>query len=389
MLGELALAPAPGWPGPARTRWRGSRWCPGRAPGSCRAWPCRLLANGSTSATLGDLGERRRACKAAGPRTAPGLPDARASWATLDSAQTAAPWLTRRCHGKAASSVRQKTRGSHRGGDSNAKADAAWAGSLPARSCLRPTARPAQTEIQWWHAMTGANNEVIVKLANDFNASQKDYKVVPTYKGSYADTHERRHRRVPRRQRAAHHAGVRGRHRHHDVGHRRREAGARADEGGRRDVRSQGLSADHHRLLLDHQGRDAVDSLQLVQHGDVVQQGRLQEGRPRSRQAAQDLARGVRGRQEAEGRRPSQLRLRQCLGDLGQPRAALGLAQRAARHQGQRHGRLRHGAEVQQPAAREASARTWSSCRRTRPTTTRAAPTPARAASPPANARSS
>ena len=46
----------------------------------------------------------------------------------------------------------------------------------------------AQTELQWWHAMTGANNDVIVKLSNDFNAAQKDYKVVPTYKGSYADT---------------------------------------------------------------------------------------------------------------------------------------------------------------------------------------------------------
>jgi len=46
----------------------------------------------------------------------------------------------------------------------------------------------AQTEIQWWHAMTGANNDVIVKLAEDFNASQKEYKVVPAYKGSYPDT---------------------------------------------------------------------------------------------------------------------------------------------------------------------------------------------------------
>ncbi len=46
----------------------------------------------------------------------------------------------------------------------------------------------AQTEIQWWHAMTGANNDVIVRLAEEFNAAQKDYKVVPTYKGSYADT---------------------------------------------------------------------------------------------------------------------------------------------------------------------------------------------------------
>jgi sn-glycerol 3-phosphate transport system substrate-binding protein len=52
------------------------------------------------------------------------------------------------------------------------------------------TASPALavTEIQWWHAMTGANNDVIVKLATDFNASQTDYKVIPTYKGNYPDT---------------------------------------------------------------------------------------------------------------------------------------------------------------------------------------------------------
>lgn len=46
----------------------------------------------------------------------------------------------------------------------------------------------AQTEIQWWHAMSGANGERIVKIANDFNASQKEYKVVPSFKGSYSDT---------------------------------------------------------------------------------------------------------------------------------------------------------------------------------------------------------
>jgi len=45
----------------------------------------------------------------------------------------------------------------------------------------------AATEIQWWHAMTGANNDVVVKLAEEFNASQSDYKVVPAYKGSYPD----------------------------------------------------------------------------------------------------------------------------------------------------------------------------------------------------------
>jgi sn-glycerol 3-phosphate transport system substrate-binding protein len=46
----------------------------------------------------------------------------------------------------------------------------------------------AQIEVQWWHAMTGANNNVVVELAEAFNASQKDYKVVPTYKGGYPDT---------------------------------------------------------------------------------------------------------------------------------------------------------------------------------------------------------
>jgi sn-glycerol 3-phosphate transport system substrate-binding protein len=57
-------------------------------------------------------------------------------------------------------------------------------------AALMAAATPAQAliEIQWWHAMTGANNDVIVKLANEFNESQKDYKVVPTYKGSYPDT---------------------------------------------------------------------------------------------------------------------------------------------------------------------------------------------------------
>ena len=46
-------------------------------------------------------------------------------------------------------------------------------------------AAQAQTEILWWHSMGGALGEWVTDLANEFNASQKDYKVVPTYKGSY------------------------------------------------------------------------------------------------------------------------------------------------------------------------------------------------------------
>ncbi|MGL4675480.1 MAG: sn-glycerol-3-phosphate ABC transporter substrate-binding protein UgpB [Wohlfahrtiimonas sp.] len=43
----------------------------------------------------------------------------------------------------------------------------------------------AQTEIQWWHSMDGALNDWVVDLADGFNTSQKDYKVVPVYKGNY------------------------------------------------------------------------------------------------------------------------------------------------------------------------------------------------------------
>ncbi len=53
---------------------------------------------------------------------------------------------------------------------------------------LASTSAFAQTELQWWHAMTGANNDVVNRLADEFNKSQTEYKVVPTYKGTYADT---------------------------------------------------------------------------------------------------------------------------------------------------------------------------------------------------------
>ena len=46
----------------------------------------------------------------------------------------------------------------------------------------------AQVEVQWWHAMGGANGERVNKIATDFNATQSDYKVVPTYKGNYTET---------------------------------------------------------------------------------------------------------------------------------------------------------------------------------------------------------
>ncbi|MBT2300622.1 sn-glycerol-3-phosphate ABC transporter substrate-binding protein UgpB [Variovorax paradoxus] len=46
----------------------------------------------------------------------------------------------------------------------------------------------AQTEIQWWHSMTAVNGEWVNDLAKQFNESQKEYKVVPTYKGTYDES---------------------------------------------------------------------------------------------------------------------------------------------------------------------------------------------------------
>src|SRR6201986_2125371 len=46
----------------------------------------------------------------------------------------------------------------------------------------------AATDIQWWHAMSGQLGKQLEKLAADFNASQSDYRIVPTYKGNYTET---------------------------------------------------------------------------------------------------------------------------------------------------------------------------------------------------------
>jgi sn-glycerol 3-phosphate transport system substrate-binding protein len=43
-------------------------------------------------------------------------------------------------------------------------------------------------ELQWWHAMTAANAAVVNQIVADFNLSQSEYKLVPVFKGSYAET---------------------------------------------------------------------------------------------------------------------------------------------------------------------------------------------------------
>src|SRR6201988_47282 len=46
----------------------------------------------------------------------------------------------------------------------------------------------AVTDIMWWHAMSGELGRQLDKLAADFNASQSEYRIVPSYKGSYTET---------------------------------------------------------------------------------------------------------------------------------------------------------------------------------------------------------
>jgi sn-glycerol 3-phosphate transport system substrate-binding protein len=46
----------------------------------------------------------------------------------------------------------------------------------------------AAVEVQWWHAMGGVNGERVNKIAEDFNATQSEYKLVPSYKGNYTET---------------------------------------------------------------------------------------------------------------------------------------------------------------------------------------------------------
>ncbi len=46
----------------------------------------------------------------------------------------------------------------------------------------------AVTEIQFWHSMTGKLGDKVNEIAQKFNASQGDYKVVPVYKGQYDES---------------------------------------------------------------------------------------------------------------------------------------------------------------------------------------------------------
>jgi sn-glycerol 3-phosphate transport system substrate-binding protein len=60
--------------------------------------------------------------------------------------------------------------------------------ALAAGAAVFSLSAQAQTEIQWWHSMTAVNGEWVNDLARQFNDSQKAYKIVPTYKGTYDES---------------------------------------------------------------------------------------------------------------------------------------------------------------------------------------------------------
>jgi sn-glycerol 3-phosphate transport system substrate-binding protein len=62
--------------------------------------------------------------------------------------------------------------------------------ALVAAAIALTVASPAYavTEIAWWHAMSGQLGRQLEKLATDFNASQSEFRIVPSYKGNYTET---------------------------------------------------------------------------------------------------------------------------------------------------------------------------------------------------------
>ena len=182
--------------------------------------------------------------------------------------------------------------------------------------------------------MTGTNNEVLGKIAEDFNASQSDYKVTPVYKGTYPDTLNAGIAAFARIEAPAYPAGLRSRHGDHDGSQGRHQAGLGADAGGRREVRQRRLSACRRGILLEFGRQAGLHAVQQLHPRRLLQQGRVPQSRARSRSAAQDLA-GIPRRWPQAGRRRQFLRLHPGLDELDPARSVQRLACRALRLQGQ------------------------------------------------------
>ena len=61
-------------------------------------------------------------------------------------------------------------------------------GAAAALSLILTGPAAAAVEIQWWHAMQGERGRQLDRLAHDFNETQNEYRIVPVFKGNYAET---------------------------------------------------------------------------------------------------------------------------------------------------------------------------------------------------------
>ena len=211
----------------------------------------------------------------------------------------------------------------------------------------------AQTEIQWWHSMTGALGDKLNEIANGFNASQKDYKVVPVFKGTYPESM------------TAAIASFRAGNAPHilqvfEVGTATMMAAKGAIVPVAKVMKDANEPFDPKAYLpavagyyTDSKGNMLSYPVQQLDGAVLHQQGHVQESRARPEQGAQDLEGTRRRGRQDQGLGPG-LRLHHRLAVLDAHRELQRLAQRAHRHQGKRHGGPGHRVQDQLAAAREA-----------------------------------
>jgi hypothetical protein len=203
----------------------------------------------------------------------------------------------------------------------------------------------AVTEIQWWHAMTGANNDRVNALAKRFSDSQSEYKVTAVYKGSYPEAMAGAI--------AAYRAGnAPALLQVFEVGTGTMMAAKGAIKPVYEVMAEAGEKFDPKAYVPAVAGYYTNTKGQMLSFpfqlddGVLVQQGRVRESGARSRARAADVAGSRRRDGEAQGLRAC-LPIHDRLADLDAARKLLGLAQRALPYQGQRLLRLRCQAGVQ------------------------------------------
>ncbi len=192
------------------------------------------------------------------------------------------------------------------------------------------TAAQAVTEIQWWHAMTGANNDRVNNARQALQRKPERIQGQRGLQGQLSRGDGRGDRRVPRRQRAAHPAGVRGRHGDDDGGQGRDQAGVRGDgEAGEKfDPKAYvpavaGYYTNTKGQMLSFPFNSSTTVFWY--NKDAFEKAGL-DPEPR----AADVARGRRGDGQAEGVGP-RVPVHDRLADVDAARELLGVAQRAVR----------------------------------------------------------